>query len=130
MRILLFVFLALTAPAMAAENTWHWIKASNNTTGWSISQGNAEVTIQGETFSARLFWQDSDSKVQIALKGTLKNGQILAKEIVQDSDYSGSTYHGTRQKKKWAEFSGTIGAESITLSDGWGMIGIARTVPK
>jgi len=129
MRVWLFVFLVLSASAsVTAENPWHWVKASNNTKGWTVSEGNAEVTIQGEKFSAKLFWNDSDTKVQIALNGTLKNGRITVKEAIQNSDYTGSTYHGTLEKKKWEEFSGTIGAESITLSDGWGMIGITRNI--
>ena len=131
MRVSLFVFVVLsTSVAVAAGHSWHWVKATNSTQGWTVSEGNAEIIIQGEKFSAKLFRNHSDTDLQIALDGSVKDGRITVKETVQESDNTGSTYHGTLQKKKWEEFSGTIGAESITLSDGWGMIGIRRNIDK
>ena len=67
--------------------------------------------------------------VQSALKGTIHNKKIAVTERVANSDYSGSTYRGTFERKTWNEVAGTTGAESITLSDGWGMIGLTRSIP-
>ena len=47
-----------------------------------------------------------------------------------DSDYSGSTFKGTLTIKKWPETGGTTGVETITLSDGLGMIGLTKTIRK
>lgn len=132
MRVWFVLLLMLSAStAIGAESQWHWIKTSNNVVkGWTVSEGNADISIQGDKFEAKLFWKDSDKDVRIVLKGTVRNGKIVVNEGVQESDQNGSTYHGALQRKKWDEFAGTIGAESITLTDGWGMIGITRAIPK
>ena len=125
------LFLLACSTAIAAESQWRWVKATNNVLrGWDISEGNADVLIEGERFNAKLFWKDSDKDVKLSLSGTIKKGKITVTETVHNSDYSGSTYKGTFQSKRWEEFSGTVGAESITLSDGWGMIGMTRSIKK
>jgi hypothetical protein len=124
---LLLTFLLGTS-AFGADLEWHWIKATNTITGWSIPQGDAEVAITGDQFRVTLF---TDGKtVRSSLRGTIHNEKIAASETVANSDYSGSTYRGTFQRKSWNEVAGTTGAESITLSDGWGMIGLTRNIPK
>jgi hypothetical protein len=132
MRILTFFALMLAlllgASASGADHQWHWVKATNTIKGWSISQGDADVVIAGDQFRVTLF---SEGKtVQSSLKGTIHNEKIAASETVANSDYSGSTYRGTFERKSWNEVAGTTGAESITLSDGWGMIGLTRSIPK
>jgi outer membrane biogenesis lipoprotein LolB len=129
MRVCVVLLLLLSGSTLlGADHQWRWVKAGNNAaTGWDVSQGDAEVSIKDGKFSAKLFWKDSGKDVQIILQGSIRNGQITTKETVQGSDYTGSIYHGTLQRKKWGEvFAGTTGAESITLSDGWNMIGITR----
>jgi len=106
------------------------MKAENDSDGWSVSEGNADVSIESGRFSAKLFRKGSDDDLQILLQGTIENGSIVAKETIQASDHSGSTYKGTFRRKNWQEFDGTNGAESINLSDGWSMIGILRSIPK
>jgi hypothetical protein len=130
MRVLMFFMLLLSGTfALGADREWHWVKATNTIQGWSISQGDAEVVITGGQFRVTLF-SIPDKTLQSSIKGTIHNGKIVASETVAASDYSGSTFRGTFKRKKWDEFSGTTGAESITLSDGWGMIGLTRNIPK
>src|SRR5215831_14690202 len=63
------------------------------------------------------------------LQGSIANGKISVKEIIHESDYGGSTYTGTLKTQKWKEvFEGSTGIETITLSDGFGMIGLTRTI--
>jgi hypothetical protein len=113
------------------QTQWRWVKVTNNTiNGYSLDEGVAEVAMKGDQFTAKLFSKGPDNHLKILLEGTIKAKRISAKETIQESDYTGSTYHGTFRKKKWEEFSGTVGAESIMLSDGWGMIGITRDIPK
>jgi hypothetical protein len=133
MRILtssvLLLALLSCAFAFGADREWHWVKATNTIKGWSVSQGDAEVVITGDQFRVTLF-SDSGKNVQSSLKGTIHNGKITTSETVAGSDYSGSTYRGTFERKRWNEVAGTTGAESITLSDGWGMIGLTTSIPK
>lgn len=133
-RDLVFAGLAfLLSPARVPPTTgekWHWMKAENDGDGWSVSEGDADVSIEGGRFSAKLFRKGSDEDLQILLQGTIENGSIVAKETIEASDQSGSTYRGTFRRKKWQEVDGTTGAESINLSDGWSMIGILRSIPK
>jgi hypothetical protein len=129
MRTLLLCFLLLHVAMAFAGDHWRWVKATNTTHGWSVSQGDAEVRISGEHFEAKLF-SDSGNQVISSLQGTIQKGNIAAKERVSKSDFSGSTYRGTLARKSWPELAGTTGAESITLSDGWGMIGLQRSLQK
>jgi hypothetical protein len=131
-RKLLLVLVLLTLPSLifGSEHQWHWVKAGNNVTGWDVATGNADVVINGGTITATLFWSDSEKDIQITLKGSITGDKLTVKETVHNSDYSGSTYTGTRTVKKWPEVSGTIGVETITLSDGLGMIGISRSLKK
>ena len=123
---LVLVVVLCGSTSFAADGQWHWVKANNIVAkGWDVSGGTALVSIDGTKFSAKLFWKDSDNKLQILLDGTIKNGRISARETIQESDYTGSVFHGTFARKHWT-FSGTTGAESITLSDGWNMIAITR----
>jgi hypothetical protein len=132
MRIFVLAVLMLChAPSFAADDQWRWAKAENDTfNGWRMLDGFAEVVIDGDKFSARLISKGPDKGVEILLKGTIKNGRISAKETIQGSDYTGSIYEGAIQTKKWENTGGTIGAESITLTDGWSMIGITRATPQ
>jgi hypothetical protein len=125
------LFLLACSNAIAAESHWRWVKATNNVLrGWDVSEGTADVLIKGERFNAELFLKDSDKDVKLSLHGTIKNGKVSVIETIHESDAGESTYKGTFQRKQWKEFSGPVGAESITLSDGWGMIGITRSIKK
>ena len=126
MRTLSVCSVLLSSVMAFGVNHWQWVKAKNTISGWSVSQGHADVVISGEHFEASLF---SESGGQIAfLKGTIQKGHVTAKERVSASDFSGSTYHGKLARKRWPDSAGTTGAESITLSDGWGMIGLSRSL--
>src|SRR5271155_114188 len=107
------LLLALLSGAFVfgADREWHWIKATNTIKGWSVSQGDAEVVITGDQLRVTLF-SGSGKAVQSSLKGTIHNGKIAASETVANSDYSGSIYRGTFERKSWNEVAGTTGAES------------------
>src|SRR3954452_7465847 len=124
----LIVFCSSTL--IAADGQWRWVKAENDTlNGWRTLSGYAEVVVEGETFRAKLIATGSDKELEISLKGKIKDGKISAKETIEGSDYTGSIYQGSIEKKKWENTGGTIGGESITLTDGWSMIGITRAIP-
>jgi hypothetical protein len=129
MRSLLLCWVLCWGVVAFGADDWKWIKATNTTEGWSVSQGQAEVVISGDHFEVRLF-SDSGKELVSSLKGAILRGKITAKERISASDFSGSTYRGTFARKAWPEFAGTTGAEAITLSDGWGMIGLRKNVQK
>lgn len=124
MRTALFCSVLLYGAMAFGQDHWRWIKATNTTQGWVISQGYADVVISGQYFKASLF-SNSGKETISSLEGTIHGGKITATETAA-SDFTGSKYSGTLVQKKWPEFAGTTGAESITLSDEWGMIGISE----
>jgi uncharacterized protein YfaP (DUF2135 family) len=129
--LFLTVILFCSSALLAADGQWRWVKAENDTlNGWRTLGGYAEVVVDGEIFRARLIATGSDQTVEISLKGKIKDGKISAKETIEGSDYTGSIYHGSIEKKKWENTGGTVGGESITLTDGWSMIGITRAIPQ
>jgi outer membrane biogenesis lipoprotein LolB len=126
----LTVLLTLLPCAALAGEQWSWVKVANTVNAWETSQGKAEVSIDGEKFEARLLWDDNPRDARITLSGTIRNGKVVVKELVHNSDYSGSTYTGTYESKRWEGFADGAGGEVVTLSDGWGMIGLTRRIPK
>lgn len=132
MKRILLCLLCLSSVTYAADNQWHWIKVGNNAAhAWDVSRGDAEVTIKDGQLRAELFFDGSTKDVQISLKGSISNGTIRVQETVHESDYGGSTYTGRLTNQKWKEvFDGSTGIETITLSDGFGMIGLTRTIKK
>jgi hypothetical protein len=125
MKILLILATILCSSLVVAED-WKWVKATNVVGGWGVEKGRAEVEIKDSDFVARLFSGDDPLHEVIYLKGTIENGKITVEETIHNTDYFGSTYKGTHSKKTWDGFADSTGAESITLSDGWGMIGINK----
>jgi hypothetical protein len=130
-RRLVFVLLLLQSATFAAENQWHWVKATNNvTSGWDVSEGNADVVIKDGQFNATLFWEGSTKAIEISLKGSVANGRLSVKETIHRAEFGGAYYVGSLTTKRWAEAAGTIGVETITLSDGLDMIGLTKTIKK
>lgn len=129
-NVLLLCLLSLSPVTFASDNQWHWIKVGNNVAhAWDVSSGDAEVAIKDGQLSAKLFAHGSTKDIQISLKGSIANGTIRVKETVHESDYGGSTYTGRLTNQKWKEiFDGSTGVETITLSDGFDMIGLTRTI--
>ena len=98
---------------------WVWIKAGNNvSTFWDVTTGPAEVTIDGEKFSASLYWADNPTESRISLDGSIKDGKIKATEAVHNTDLGESAFTGTYIKTDYVT--------TINLSDGFGMIGITH----
>ena len=128
MNRILTCLLCLSYVSVAADSQWHWIKVGDYVDhAWNVSKGDAEVSVKDGQFSAKLFSDGGSSKdIQISLKGSITNGRITVRAIERNSNV-GSTYTGRLTSQKWKEaFEGMTGAETITLSDGLGMIGLTR----
>ena len=124
------IFLALPALALAAEHRWSWIQVSNVVGRWEVEDGPADVTINGRTFTVKLFWNDSHplhGTLHKTLHGSIINGRLQLTETIEESDDRGSTWIGTRV----VAGAGTVnGTEAITLSDSFSMLGITRNLSK
>ena len=129
---LAYALLLLAVVAGGAEPPWHWIKVSSNAAHeWDVSKGRAEVEIKGGRIEARLFGEDRPQRVKITLAGSVANGAVMVKEVVHESDFSGSSYTGRLVVMKWPKpFADSVGVQSVTLSDGLGMIAITRGIAK
>ena len=90
--------------------------------------GKAEVVVKGLEITATLYWEDSGTQVRFTLKGTISGSKVTVRETIHNSDAGSSTYSGRRLVGKWPEFDGTVGVDSITLFDGFSMIGISKDV--
>ncbi len=125
------VLLLCLAPAMfAGGKQWHWIKAQNNADPpWTVLKGDAEVEISDGRLDATLFWEGSAKIVRFLPKGSLVNGNLVVKEIIHNSDFSGSTFTGQLVIQEWKR-PNPGKTEVITLSDGFSMIGLTRTSGK
>ena len=129
MRLMILILLSALSSMVLAQD-WEWVKATNKTSGWDVTKGKGSIEIYNEKFTAKLYWGDLPNKIKYTLKGNIKNNKISVIETVHNSDFSGSTYTGTYDKKTWEGFADIAGAESINLSDGWSMIGISRPIKK
>ena len=130
-RIAVLILALVALPAAADE--WQWVKVTNNASrGWDPEMGFADVTIEGQSFEATMFWGPAKTTdVRITLKGTISKGAITATETVLDTDLEPSKYSGRYERQIWkARFEGAVGTEAITLSDGYNMIGLRRNIAK
>jgi hypothetical protein len=66
-----------TPAKVSGADRWHWVKATNTINGWSVSQGDAEVIISGESFEAKLF-SGTDEQVLSSLRGTIRKANVTA----------------------------------------------------
>ena len=129
-RVVLVVFLGISRLTLAADaEQWQWVKSESIFhKDWLVSNGKAEVTINGRKFSAKLFWADSETNIKLTLTGSIVRGNVTVKETVLNSDVGVSTFTGRRVISKTRDARGAASLEIITLSDGYSMIGLTRTI--
>ncbi len=131
-RLVLLLFCFGSYSALSAADLWNWFKVSTNIDhAWDTNRGTAEVTIQGRQFTAKLFWSDSKTDVQIELKGSIVKGKLTVTETVFNTDFGGpSKYRGGLTTLKFAQplTNGDAGFQTITLTDGLAMIGLTRVI--
>jgi len=127
----MLIALLLTLPQYSrAADVWHRVKAENETDSWRVVEGDAEVTVNGERFVAQLFAKGSHENPQISLKGNIKADRIIVVEIVVGTDGPAATYKGSLRKSKWRDGAEYAGVETITLTDGWSVIGLTRAIKR
>ena len=123
------LWLLAAIPALA-EPDWKWVQASNLIDKWSVEQGLAEVRIKNDGFEARLYKPTDLKTVYMRLNGTIDKSRIVANQTMADNSKSPSKFRGPMKSSHWKAFENHSGVETITLTDGWSMIGLTRGISK
>ncbi|HZV97690.1 MAG TPA: hypothetical protein VFF74_01745 [Methylophilaceae bacterium] len=111
-----------------AEPTWKWVKANNLIDKWAMEEGMAEVRISKDAFEAKLYKPDNLQTVYIKLSGTIDKNWIVASHNVTNAGRGFNKFRGPRKSSHWKGFEEHTGVETITLTDGWSMIGLTRGI--
>ena len=127
-RTFLLLFLGLLSPARyshQAPTRWAWFRASSVINDWAIDKGQADVTIDGQSFKATL-WDATDQKfARLSLNGSINQNVVSVKATVNNSDYGLYRTSGRLRRTCWEEG----GREAILLTSGFGVIGLVREIP-
>lgn len=113
-------------PSVAADSNWAWVRATSIEDDWAVQKGKAKVTIVGTSFTAELFDPDDPETVLYLVRGRIREQRVVAQSETKNSDFGSSKMSGEIRRKKWKGFVETVGRQTITLSDGWNLLGITR----
>jgi len=119
--------LVLTSVSASPSTTrWAWFRSSSTPDGWFITQGTADVTIDGRNFSATL-WDAADSSwARLSLVGSIVDNAVTVTVTVNNSDVEPWSVSGRLERQCWKRGGGR---EAIVLSAGFGVIGLVRELP-
>src|SRR2546425_3824126 len=82
---LLVGFLAALGAARESSSRWAWFRSTSVINNWFIRQGQADVTIEGQTFTATL-WDSADTTVaSLLLKGSIIRNTVSVTVTVNES---------------------------------------------
>src|SRR2546425_3979942 len=82
---LLVGFLAAFGDARESSSRWAWFRSTSVINNWFIRQGQADVTIEGQTFTATL-WDSADTTVaSLLLKGSIIRNTVSVTVTVNES---------------------------------------------
>ncbi|MES2934550.1 MAG: hypothetical protein V4805_13800 [Pseudomonadota bacterium] len=94
-----------------------WFLAANNSGAWILTEGIANIQIDGNAFNAHLFFS-SDSPEYLRLIGEIEDECLEVEGISPDIDVPTIYLSG-------AISTDVIAGISVMLSDGWTTIGLA-----
>ncbi len=124
---LLLAFLAGSSNAREPPSRWAWFRSTSVINNWFIRQGQADVTIEGQTFKATL-WDSADTTVaSLLLEGSIMSNTVRVTVTVNESDVGPSHATGKLQRTCWKDGGGR---ESIILTEGFAVIGLVRELPR
>ena len=116
--------------ALPSQSTWAWVENTPAVDKWDSSFGKATVTVNGFTFTAKLFDADNPTFVRFTLSGTIRGDQIKVRAVRQASDIGPSNLAGKIVTKRFRGFADISGSQTIVLSDGLQQIGLTRALPR
>ncbi len=124
---LLVGFLAAFGDARESSSRWAWFRSTSVINNWFIRQGQADVTIEGQTFTATL-WDSADTTVaSLLLKGSIIRNTVSVTVTVNESDVGPSHATGKLERTCWKDGGGR---ESVILTEGFAAIGLVRELPR
>ncbi len=120
-------FLAAVSDAREATTRWAWFRSTSVINDWFVRQGQADVTIEGNTFKATL-WDSADTTVaSLLLEGSIIRNTVSVTVTINESDVGPSHATGKLERTCWKDGGGR---ESMILSEGFGAIGLVRELPR
>ena len=124
---LLLGLLAAIGDARESSTRWAWFRSTSVINDWFIRHGQADVTIEGETFKATL-WDSADTTVaSLLLEGSIIKNAVSVTITVNESDVGPSRATGRLRHTCWKDGGGR---ESIILNEGFGVVGLVRELPR
>src|SRR5947209_20065728 len=95
---LLVGFLAAFGDARESSSRWAWFRSTSVINNWFIRQGQADVTIEGQTFKATL-WDSADTTVaSLLLEGSIMSNTVRVTVTVGEGDVGRSRGTATLQR--------------------------------
>ena len=124
---LLLSALAALTDARESSSRWAWFRSISVIDHWSITQGQADVTMEGQTFKATL-WDSADTTVaSYSLTGSIIRNALSITVTVNESDAGPSRATGRLERRCWTDGGGR---EAIILTEGLGAFGLVRELPR
>jgi hypothetical protein len=121
--------IAVADTSLPKESRWAWIYTSALFDKWHSVTGGATVTVEGTTFTAKLFDADDPTIVSISLSGTIKGDQIRVRAVRHETDDSPANFSGKIMTLFFKGFADYSGVQTIVLTDQvQRQIGLTRTL--
>jgi hypothetical protein len=118
---------AVGSARIASAEEWEWFRASPGGArdAWWLLHGKAEVQRTHGRFNAVLHDSDDYSFIRQSLQGTVSGRRVRAQVTTLGSDAPVYQVSGMLKRSCWR---GEDGRESVILTSGFDVIGLARTV--
>jgi|SRR5580704_4101183 hypothetical protein len=117
-------------PVYAADAKWTWVRIepafAPNSAPWDVLQGTTSVVFDGNKFSAALNYDDEKNYRHYLVRGTIKNGDVVATEIQLNTDAAPQTFEGVIKKIRPPKVP--FGFDQIILTNHASYIGLMRNV--
>ena len=117
--------LAVGSARIASAEEWEWFGAAPTRDAWWLLHGRAQVEWTHGRFKAVLHDSDDYSFIRQSLRGKVSGRQLWVKVTTLGSDASVYQVSGKLKRFCWR---GGGGQESVVLTNGFNIIGLARTL--
>ena len=125
-RLLLALILLFAGIHQAQADEWVFVWIASGVNDYTVSKGKAQVTLAAGKLEVHAVDKEG---IEYTLRGVVKKNTVNARLTVLESDqFKDSPFSGTYIRKLWSGFADSKGRESISLSDGWNFIGLAREI--
>jgi hypothetical protein len=124
------LLLLVTLTARAAEPEWSWLWTEPTPSEWWLRSGRADVTSAGKGFTAVLYDGADPSVKRLSIKGEIRGTAVTAVVTIHAADTAPVSFTGHYRAIDTPRSADHERLETISLFDGFGFIGLARTTTK